>query len=129
MFGMSAGPRRVRHAQRFLIAMQVLLLVFSLAAPAGTIAVEPSAPPTEEPSQPPSSDPPAVTHGVCGVPAVLRIWASMVLWMLFVVVAPAPVYVAPPPRVIVVPGPTAVVPAPTYVQPVPVQAAAPPSPY
>jgi len=57
MFGSSAAPRRVRHVQRFLIALQVLLLVFTLAAPAGTIAADSSAPPSEQPSQPPSADP------------------------------------------------------------------------
>jgi hypothetical protein len=59
MVGSSAGSRRVRRAQRVLIAMQVLLLLFSLAAPAGTMAAEPSTPPSEQPSQPPSSDPSA----------------------------------------------------------------------
>ena len=47
MFGSSAASRRARRAQRLLIALQVLLLVFSLAAPAGTIAADSSAPPSD----------------------------------------------------------------------------------
>src|SRR5215212_853050 len=55
MFGPSAASRRFLRLRRILIGLQVVLLLFSMAAPVGTIAAEPSSAPTE--SSTPSSDP------------------------------------------------------------------------
>ncbi len=56
MFGSSAASRQLLRVRRILIALQIALLVFSMAAPMGTIAAEPP-PPSESPAESPSPDP------------------------------------------------------------------------
>ncbi|MFL5724894.1 MAG: hypothetical protein ACJ77F_00995, partial [Chloroflexota bacterium] len=59
MFGFVPAERRFRRAWRLLIGFQVALLVFSLVAPIGTIAADPTDPPDSPPaSQDPSAPPP-----------------------------------------------------------------------
>src|SRR3954471_14093206 len=59
MFGSSAAAWRPRRVWRLLIALQIALMVFSLAAPIGTLAADPSDPPAGPSDSPtPSSDPP-----------------------------------------------------------------------
>jgi len=56
MFGFVPAERQNRRALRLLVWLQISLLVFSLVAPIGAIAADPSdPPPSEEPSSPPSS--------------------------------------------------------------------------
>src|SRR4051812_32121180 len=59
MLGSSAAWRPFRRVQKLLIGLQVLLLLFSLVAPIGTIAAEPASAPadTAAPSSDPSADP------------------------------------------------------------------------
>src|SRR5689334_15311340 len=59
MLASGVASRRVQRVQRALIALQILLLIFTMVAPVGTIAVEPSPSPTDSaaPSADPSSDP------------------------------------------------------------------------
>ncbi|HEX5014853.1 MAG TPA: S8 family serine peptidase, partial [Candidatus Limnocylindrales bacterium] len=52
------AERRVGRALRLVVWLQISLLIFSLVAPIGAIAADPSdPPPTEEPSSPPSAEP------------------------------------------------------------------------
>nr|MBA2720158.1 tandem-95 repeat protein [Chloroflexota bacterium] len=55
MSGSSAASRQFLRVRRVLIGLQVVLLLFSMVAPAGTIAAEPSPAPTESPA--PITDP------------------------------------------------------------------------
>src|SRR5436190_14435122 len=57
MFGPSAASRRFLRLRRVLIGLQIAFLIFSMAAPIGTIAAEPSAPPSDTPSAAPTPDP------------------------------------------------------------------------
>jgi subtilisin family serine protease len=57
MFGSSAASRSFLRVRRILIGLQVALLIFSLAAPAGTIAAEPPPAPSESTPPAPSADP------------------------------------------------------------------------
>jgi subtilisin family serine protease len=58
MIGVSAAGRSRRRARNLLIGLQIALMVFSMAAPLGTIAAEPSEPPAAPTDSPtPSSDP------------------------------------------------------------------------
>src|SRR4051812_46239886 len=62
MLGSSAAWRPFRRVQKLLIGLQVLLLLFSLVAPIGTIAAEPPSAPADsaapsDPSADPSVDP------------------------------------------------------------------------
>jgi hypothetical protein len=59
MFGSSAATRRFLRIRRVLIGLQIALLVFSMAAPVGTMAADPSPNPTDSPSAAPSTDPSA----------------------------------------------------------------------
>src|SRR5438034_5981878 len=61
MDGPSAAPRRFLRVWKLLIWLQVVLLLFTLAAPIGTMAAPPSPSPTDSaaPSADPSSDPSA----------------------------------------------------------------------
>ncbi|HET9615436.1 MAG TPA: hypothetical protein VFP22_11545, partial [Candidatus Limnocylindrales bacterium] len=58
MLGSSAASRRIRRGQKLLIALQVLLLLFTMIAPVGTIAADPS-PSASDSAAAPSSDPSA----------------------------------------------------------------------
>src|SRR5438445_8592124 len=55
MFGVSAASRRFLRLRRILIGLQISLLVFSMAAPIGTTAADPSADPSASPA--PTADP------------------------------------------------------------------------
>ena len=60
MFGSSAASRRFLRVRKFLIGLQVILLLFTMIAPVGTIAADPTPAPSESPtpSEPtPSVDP------------------------------------------------------------------------
>src|SRR5438034_3056958 len=59
MDGPSAASRRFLRVWKLLIWLQVVLLLFTLAAPVGTMAAQPSLSPTDSaaPSADPSSDP------------------------------------------------------------------------
>ena len=57
MFGTSAASRRFLRLRRLLIGLQISLLIFSMAAPVGTLAADPSADPGDSPA--PSSEPAA----------------------------------------------------------------------
>src|SRR3954465_3483163 len=57
MDGPSAAPRRFLRVWKVLIWLQILLLLFTLAAPIGTMAADPSPSPSDNPSAEPSSDP------------------------------------------------------------------------
>jgi subtilisin family serine protease len=58
MFGSVPAERRVGRALRLLVWLQISLLIFSLVAPIGAFAADPTdPPPSEEPSSPPASEP------------------------------------------------------------------------
>ena len=60
MFGSSAASRQFLRVRRVLIGLQVVLLLFSMVAPVGTIAAEPSPTPTASPA--PTTDPTPSTN-------------------------------------------------------------------
>src|SRR5436309_15176598 len=57
MMGSAAALRPLRRVRKLLIGMQIMLLLFSLVAPVGTMAADPSGGPVDTPSAAPTSDP------------------------------------------------------------------------